>query len=125
MGTSRVNLVETLKQLLMPIVLLAALSACSEQSHQTQSGADAHPGQSIYNEACISCHNPGISGAPRLGDIDAWQPRAAKGREALVLSTVNGLNAMPAKGMCWRCTDEQLGHAVDYMLEQSGVGSQP
>lgn len=125
MGISQVNFAKTLTQVFKTFVLLAALSACSEQSAQTQAGADAHPGQSIYNEACISCHNPGISGAPRLGDIDAWQPRAAKGREALVLSTVNGLNAMPAKGMCWRCTDEELGHAVDYMLEQSGVGSQP
>ena len=125
MGTSQVNFVGTLKRALTPIVLLVVLSACSERSPQTQAGADAHPGQSIYNEACISCHNPGISGAPRLGDVDAWQLRAAKGREALVLSTVNGLNAMPAKGMCWRCTDEELGHAVDYMLEQSGVGSQP
>ena len=100
--------------------LLTLLSACSEQSSQMQ--ASGHPGQGIYNEACISCHNPGISGAPRLGDVDAWQPRAAKGREALVLSTINGLNAMPAKGMCWRCTDEELGHAVDYILKQSGVG---
>lgn len=125
MGTSQLNLVNTLVRAVVPFALLAVLSACSEQSPQTQAGAGGHPGQSIYNEACISCHNPGISGAPRLGDIDAWQPRAAKGREALVLSTVNGLNAMPAKGMCWRCTDEELGHAVDYILEQSGIGSQP
>ena len=62
--------------------------------------ADMHPGQSTYTEACISCHNPGIGGAPRLGDADAWQPRAAKGRQALVNSTINGLNGMPAKGMC-------------------------
>ena len=125
LGRPQVNLVNTLARVLVSAVLLAALSACSEQAPQTQADADTHPGQSVYNEACISCHNPGISGAPRLGDIDAWQPRAAKGREALVLSTVNGLNAMPAKGMCWRCTDEELGLAVDYMLEKSGIGNLP
>jgi cytochrome c5 len=103
--------------------LVASLAACSSESAETL--ADAHPGQSTYNEACISCHNPGISGAPRLGDADAWQPRAAKGRQALVASTVNGLNAMPAKGMCWQCSDEQLAHAVDYMLEQAGVTATP
>ena len=26
---------------------------------------------------------------------------------------------MPAKGMCWQCSDEQLGYAVDFMLEQA------
>ena len=100
-----------------------SLAACSSESADTLT--DAHPGQSTYNEACISCHNPGISGAPRLGDTDAWQPRAAKGRQALVSSTINGLNGMPAKGMCWQCSDEQLGHAVDYMLEQAQVTATP
>ena len=102
---------------------VACLAACS--SEPAESLADVHPGQSTYNEACISCHNPGIGGAPRLGDVDAWQPRAAKGRQALVSSTINGLNGMPAKGMCWQCSDEQLGHAVDYMLEQAGLTATP
>ena len=124
MGRPQVNLVNTLARVLVPAVLLATLSACSEQAPQTQADADTHPGQSVYNEACISCHNPGISGAPRLGDR-CLAASAAKGREALVLSTVNGLNAMPAKGMCWRCTDEELGLAVDYMLEKSGIGNLP
>jgi cytochrome c5 len=109
-------------RLWLQLSLVLVLAACSQASEPDL--ANAHPGQGIYNEACISCHNPGISGAPRLGDVDAWQPRAAKGRDALVLSTINGLNAMPAKGMCWRCTDEDLGHAVDYMLEQAGLGAQ-
>lgn len=95
------------------------LAACSQES--AESLANAHPGKATYNEACISCHNPGISGAPRLGDPDAWQPRAAKGRQALVNSTINGMNNMPAKGMCWQCSDEDLGLAVDYMLEEAGI----
>tara|TARA_Y200000002_G_C22432653_1_gene558721 strand:- start:86 stop:484 length:399 start_codon:yes stop_codon:yes gene_type:complete len=103
------------------LALALSLGACSGES--AEMAANAHPGQSTYNEACISCHNPGISGAPRLGDTDAWQARAAKGRQTLVNSTINGLNSMPAKGMCWQCTDEDLGDAVDYILEQSGVSA--
>ncbi len=103
------------------LALALSLGACSGESAEME--ANAHPGQSTYNEACISCHNPGISGAPRLGDTDAWQARAAKGRQTLVNSTINGLNSMPAKGMCWQCTDEDLGDAVDYILEQSGVSA--
>ena len=102
-------------------VVALVLGACSGES--AEMAANAKPGQSTYNEACISCHNPGISGAPRLGDTDAWQARIAKGRQALVNSTINGLNSMPAKGMCWRCSNEDLGNAVDYILEQSGVSS--
>ena len=59
------------------LALALSLGACSGES--AEMAANAHPGQSTYNEACISCHNPGISGAPRLGDTDAWQARAAKG----------------------------------------------
>lgn len=102
-------------------VAALVLGACSGESAEI--AANAHPGQSTYNEACISCHNPGMSGAPRLGDTDAWQARIAKGRQALVNSTINGLNSMPAKGMCWQCSDEDLGNAVDYILEQSGVST--
>ena len=103
------------------LALTLSLGACSGET--AEMAANAHPGQSTYNEACISCHNPGISGAPRLGDTDAWQVRAARGRQTLVNSTINGLNSMPAKGMCWQCTDEDLGDAVDYILEQSGVSA--
>ena len=32
-------------------------------------------------------------------------------------STLNGINAMPARGTCMSCSDEDLGAAVTYMLE--------
>lgn len=108
---------------LVLFIWVFVLGACSGES--AESLANAHPGQATYNAACISCHNPGISGAPRLGDVDAWQPRLAKGRAELVDSTINGLNAMPSKGMCWQCSDEDLGHAVDFMLEQVGASTKP
>ena len=108
---------------LVLIVWVFVFGACSGES--AESLANAHPGLATYNAACISCHNPGIGGTPRLGDVDAWQPRLAKGRAVLLDSTINGLNAMPPKGMCWRCSDEDLGHAVDFMLEQVGVSTEP
>ena len=81
-----------------------------------QSGP-SHPGKAVYNDYCYSCHNPGISGAPRIGDVDEWRPRIAKGKALLLASTVNGLApGMPAKGLCYSCTDEDLSLAVDYMI---------
>ena len=38
-------------------------------------------GPQVYNAACISCHGPGIAGAPVLGDAAAWAPRIAQGVE--------------------------------------------
>ena len=83
-----------------------------------QSGS-SHPGKAVYNDYCYSCHNPGINGAPRIGDVDEWRPRIAKGKALLLDSTVNGLYRMPAKGLCYSCSVEELSQAVDYMIEQA------
>jgi cytochrome c5 len=31
--------------------------------------------------------------------------------------TLNGLNAMPAKGTCMNCSDEELRAAMEHMVE--------
>ena len=81
--------------------------------------AEASPGQEIYDQYCFSCHNPGLSGAPRLGDAEAWGPRIAQGRAVLLASTMEGIApAMPQRGLCFSCSDEELAAAVDYMIER-------
>ncbi len=83
------------------------------------SGSEADPGEEIYNRSCFSCHAAGVSGAPIPGDTDAWAPRRAKGREALLKSVREGIPpGMPPMGLCMSCTDEELAAAVDYMLAQ-------
>ena len=32
-------------------------------------------------------------------------------------STINGINAMPAKGTCMSCSDDELADAVTYMID--------
>ena len=39
----------------------------------------------------------------------------AKGMEVLVASVNNGLNAMPPKGMCFDCTDDDYTALIEYM----------
>ena len=73
-------------------------------------------GEEVYNQFCGVCHAAGVGGAPLLGDLAQWQPRIDKGMDVLMASTLNGINAMPPKGTCMNCTDEELGAAVDYML---------
>ncbi len=96
----------------------------AEHPAATQSAAvaasGAHPGAEIYQNFCFSCHTPGLSGAPKLGDVEAWGPRIAKGKALLVQATIEGVQpAMPPRGMCFSCSDEDLAAAVDYMIEKS------
>jgi cytochrome c5 len=75
-------------------------------------------GQKIYQASCQACHVAGVAGAPKLGDKDAWAPRIAKGNDALLSSVKNGLNAMPPKGGCMGCSEDELRAAMEYMVEQ-------
>jgi cytochrome c5 len=75
-------------------------------------------GQKIYDTTCHACHAAGVAGAPKLGDKAAWAPRIAKGPDALLSSVKNGLNAMPPKGTCMACSDDELRAAMLYMVEQ-------
>ena len=75
-------------------------------------------GQKIYQKSCQACHASGAAGAPKLGDKDAWAPRIAKGNDALLSSVKNGLKAMPPKGTCMSCSEDELRAAVEYMVGQ-------
>jgi cytochrome c5 len=74
----------------------------------------------VYNASCLACHSTGVAGAPKVGDQASWAPRAAKGLDSLLATAVSGLNAMPPKGTCADCSDEELKAAIEYMLSQSG-----
>ena len=73
--------------------------------------------ESNFNKSCATCHNSGVAGAPKYADALAWAPRIEKGIEVLYASTINGLPpAMPQKGMCFSCSDDDLRALVDYMV---------
>lgn len=78
------------------------------------------PGQAIYEKYCIVCHRDGVAGAPRFRNGEDWKPRLAKMKvDELTQAAIKGLNAMPAKGTCGECSDEDLTNAIRYMLPQS------
>ena len=68
-----------------------------------------------YAASCGACHAVGVAGAPATGNAEAWAPRMEKGMEALVASVRNGLNAMPAGGLCNSCSDEDYAALITYM----------
>jgi len=79
-------------------------------------------GKDIVNMQCIKCHKTGVNGAPKLGDRDAWIPRAVNGMDALVRSAINGHGGMPARGGMANLTDTEMREAVIYMFDQSIKG---
>ncbi|MDB2374011.1 cytochrome c5 family protein [Psychrosphaera haliotis] len=76
-------------------------------------------GEQVYQSACAACHGAGIMGAPKMGDAGAWSPRVAQGMEVLAKHAINGFNAMPAKGGCVACSDDEIKLAITYMVDGS------
>lgn len=75
--------------------------------------------EAAYQMSCNACHGTGAAGAPMLGDSGAWESRLDKGMESLMSNVVNGVGAMPARGICMTCSDDDLQAIVDYMLAQN------
>ena len=53
----------------------------------TSASAD---GEAVYNSGCLACHMPGVAGAPKLGDKDAWGARIAQGIEVMYENAIQG-----------------------------------
>lgn len=80
--------------------------------------AGPRSGKELYDTKCMVCHSAGIAGAPKFGDSAAWAARvSAKGLDGLFDSAWNGINAMPAKGTCNDCTEDEIKSAIAYMTE--------
>jgi cytochrome c5 len=123
-----VKLISFLKSRAVQVGLVSALAVMSGslsadsakpvalQLAQASAGFDV---EAVYMQSCWACHNSGAAGAPRVGDTAAWATRMEKGFEAVLANSINGINAMPPKGMCMTCSDDQLRELVQYMVDSS------
>jgi cytochrome c5 len=71
-----------------------------------------------YQSGCFACHGTGAAGAPKLDDKAAWENIMAKGMDAVMVNVMNGINVMPAKGLCFDCSEGDLMALVEYMSSQ-------
>lgn len=79
-------------------------------------------GRGIWLGTCEACHANSMSEAPQAKNPAAWEPRIAKGREALYASALNGFTGksgeeMPPRGGNSNLSDAEVKAAVDYMLK--------
>lgn len=97
-------------------------SGAADESANETAAADELPdlgnelGKQIYASACVTCHTPGIAGAPKFGDKEAWAPYAERGIDTLLEQAIAGVGAMPPRGGS-QATDEELKAAIEYMLD--------
>jgi cytochrome c5 len=96
--------------ILMLSFALAPTLACA----QAQRG-----GEYIVSTQCAKCHASGVSGAPKIGDREAWSTRVKAGLDPLVRSAIKGHGAMPARGGMADLTDPEIRDAVIYMVTRS------
>ena len=82
-------------------------------------GGGARSPEDIYKAHCAACHASGAAGAPKFGDNAAWAPRIAAGIDTLHSHAIQGFNAMPPKGLCMNCSDDDIKATVDYMVDHS------
>lgn len=88
------------------------------QAAGTAAAGGAKSGEDVYNSACVACHASGVLGAPKLHVAADWQPRLdERGLDGVWQNALNGINAMPPRGTCASCSDDEIKAAIEYMIE--------
>jgi cytochrome c5 len=107
----------------LTLAVVAASSASAEAPLTLAQVSDGFDAAATYARSCGACHNSGAAGAPRLSDTEEWAARLEeKGKDQLLTHLIEGYNnIMPAKGMCFTCTNEELAVVLDYVLTESGA----
>ncbi|MCB1672983.1 MAG: c-type cytochrome [Gammaproteobacteria bacterium] len=95
----------------------AAPEPAAEPAATAEPAADDFDVAATYQMRCFACHGTGAAGAPMFGNADAWGERMAKGMDAVLANAINGLGAMPPRGLCMDCTDDQLVALINYMVD--------
>jgi len=88
------------------------------QAATAEAAGGAKSGEDVYNSACVACHGSGVLGAPKLHAAADWQPRLDdRGLDGVWQNALNGINAMPPRGTCASCSDDEIKAAIEYMIE--------
>lgn len=73
----------------------------------------------IYDLVCAGCHETGADGAPRPGETERWRAIADRPRDRVYRNVIEGIGAMPERGLCNICSDAHLRATTDFIIERS------
>ena len=99
-------------------VVEEVVEVVQEQAAVVAAAATGFDAAAKYQMSCFACHGTGAAGAPKLDDKAEWETRMAKGMDAVMVNVMNGIKAMPPKGLCFDCSDSDLVALVEYMTTQ-------
>lgn len=105
----------SIEERIAPIGKVRVAGATPEAAGGAQ---QARSGDAVYNQFCAACHTSGVLNAPKLNDAADWEPRLAQGMDTVLRHAIEGYNAMPAKGTCGNCSDDEIQAAIDYMIAE-------
>jgi len=97
---------------------VAMVEAVQEQAAVVAVAATGFDAAAKYQQSCFACHGTGAAGAPKLDDKAEWETRMAKGMDEVMVNVMNGIQAMPPKGLCFDCSESDLVALVEYMTTQ-------
>lgn len=98
--------------LLMVVLPLIAVKANAQSGQRS--------GKDVVEKICVTCHETGVNGAPKIGDSKAWSKRASLGLTSLTQNALQGIRRMPAHGGHPELTDLEIERAITYMVNRSG-----
>ncbi|KAA0874462.1 c-type cytochrome [Nitrincola tapanii] len=90
---------------------------CGTASAAAPAAAAGRSAADIYNRSCAACHASGILGSPKFGDGEMTTRLNEKGMDTLLAHAIEGFNAMPPRGTCADCSDDEIKDTVQYMLD--------
>lgn len=124
-------------RLVLTLSVLMLVAACSDSGNPNAASAEADPLRptqaqvdfansaapadeaiaKIYQRSCRNCHAIAGVSAPLTGHVEDWSQRISeRGRDGLLRSTKFGYRAMPARGLCGNCSDEEYLALIDFMM---------
>ena len=87
--------------------------------------ATERSGEEVVMKQCVNCHDEGVGGAPKIGDLETWVQRMKQGLGYLVRSAIRGHGGMPPRGGQANLTDSELRSAILYMYYPAGASAKP
>ena len=110
---------DTVKERIAPVGKVCMSGDACAAAPAAPASAGPRSGKDVFSTVCTTCHATGLLSAPKFGNAADWGPRAAKGIETLYTHALGGFNAMPPKGTCANCSDDEIKAAVKYMVDGS------
>jgi cytochrome c5 len=107
--------VDAITQRLKPMGQVNVQGGSAIAAKAPAAGAARTP-QDIFEHNCKMCHQTGVAGAPKFGNKDDWAPRISQGLDTLVKAAWTGIRAMPPKGNCIDCSQDEIKATVEYMV---------